>query len=50
MRVIVWQFVPTYLRITLPGLELQLFLMPFPYALQYPEVVQEIQERGDDGA
>ena len=24
--------------------------MLFPYSLQYPEVVQKVQDRGDDGA
>ena len=37
-------------RIQLSRLELQLPLMFLPHPLQYPEIIQEIQQRGDERA
>lgn len=37
-------------RRPLPRLELQFLLMLFPYSLQYPKVVQKVQDRSDDSA
>lgn len=47
MRITIWQFIPRPPRIPLSRLELQFFPMFFPHTLQYPKIVQKVQDRGD---
>lgn len=50
MRITIQRLISCCPRIQLSRLKLQLLLMLFPHTLQYPEVIQKIQERGDDCA
>ena len=47
---LVGQLIPRCPRVLLSRLEPQLLLMSLPHTLQYPEIVQKVQDRGDHSA